>query len=223
MGYLADVSWHDLCHSHKTSANADQRNCRENFDKNYLFLRNGSIICSICEAEVKDFKDKRLSLMKRKQPWLLDAPEQALEDEEMGRLLEINDPNVHMHSHQDALVIPPESRLGKRLVVDRLYSNKKKLHDLKRRMPPLKKKGLIEQIAYDFHCKGSDIEDALEQINDGYPNFNEDFADSDLFYDEYKALLKVEEYDQDEDFVTVHKTDELKKLKEELGMNFHKY
>ena len=58
------------------------------------------------------------------QPWMREPPAQAPETPAL--LLEINDVRVHSASTRTALVIPPESRIRRGTVTDRLYSSTRK-------------------------------------------------------------------------------------------------
>ena len=55
------------------------------------------------------------------QPWLRKPPENSPEG--LAWILEIGDVRVHSPETRTALVIPPESRIRKGTVVDRLYSS----------------------------------------------------------------------------------------------------
>ena len=56
------------------------------------------------------------------QPWVHEAPAD-LDEGEPAWLLELNDVRVHTPVNLTALVIPPESRIRRGTVVDRLYGN----------------------------------------------------------------------------------------------------
>jgi len=212
-GFLADVSWHDQAHRVKNPTPL-QKSCRRDFDESYLYLLdNYEVKCMRCDSHGK-FKESQYS-MQKEQPWLTTAPEPFENRKDAGYVYEINDERVHMPFKEDALVIPPESRIGKRSVVDRLYANKSKLVEIAATRIPLRKKGLLRSIAREFHCALEEVVDALELIDDGYPNINvSDFENRDPAHDEYSAILKIENYDVSEDFVTSHKTDQLKKIKQ---------
>ena len=210
-GFLADVSWHQKAHASK-DATPQQRACMPDFDNNYLYLHKDKVKCLRCEAQ-GEFKKLHFT-MQKEQPWLTTAPELFTNQKDAGRVYEINDERVHMPFKEDALVIPPESRIGKRSVVDRLYANKIKLAELANARAPLRKKQILKVIAREFHCTLEELGDALKLIDDGYPNINfSDFENRDAIHDEYCAILKIESYDISEDFVTTHKTDQLKKIK----------
>jgi hypothetical protein len=211
-GFLADVSWHEQAHRSK-DATSDQRNCKPDFENSYLYLHKDQVRCLRCNAS-SEFKQWQLIKMQKEQPWLTTAPEPFIHPDDAGRIYEINDERVHIPFKQEALVIPPESRIGKRSVVDRLYANKSKLAQIEAARVPLRRRGLLKSIANDFHCTLEEVNDALKLIDDGYPNINEsDFENRDPVHDEYNAILKIENYDISEDFVTTHKTEQLKEIK----------
>ena len=207
-GFLADVSWH--WHAHKVNG---KESCKKHFDDSYLKIiqGKGTVKCTLCKAE-GSFIEGKESYMEKTQPWLSTSPEQLVEKDK-GKVLEINDPSTYYPTHEDSLVIPPESRIGKRKVVERLYSNKIKLQEIKSTNSSRRRQALINRIANEFYCKVDEVESALSQIDDGYPNFDfSEFESGHPLYDEYKAILRIEQYDAGEDFVTTHKTNELKDL-----------
>ena len=210
-GFLADVSWHHQAHRSK-DATPQQRACMPDFSNSYLYLHKDKVKCLRCSAQGK-FKKLQYT-MQKEQPWLINAPEPFTNRDDAGRIYEINDERVHMPFKEDSLVIPPESNIGKRSVVDRLYRNQSKLVEIAATRVPLRKKGLLKSIANEFHCSLEDVVDALELIDDGYPNIDSsDFENRDAAHDEYSAILKIESYDISSDFVTTHKTNQLKKIK----------
>jgi hypothetical protein len=72
---------------------------------------------------------------------------------------------------------------------------------------PLRKRGKIKKIATEYRCTVEDVQDALRQIKDGYPSMD-NMTIGDLLEDEYKAFLTpIDNVQDDEDFVTDHKTD----------------
>ena len=96
--------------------------------------------------------------MQKEQPWLTTAPDPFTNGDDAGRIYEINDERVHMPFKQEALVIPPESRIGKRSVVDRLFSNKAKLAKIEGTRIPARRRGLLKSIATDFHCSLEEVD-----------------------------------------------------------------
>ena len=210
-GFLADVSWHEQAHRSK-DATSEQRACKPDFENSYLYLHKDQVRCLRCKAS-SEFKQWQFKKMQKEQPWLTTAPEPFINPDDAGRIYEINDERVHMPFKQEALVIPPESRIGKRSVVDRLYSNKAKLAKIEGTRIPARRRGLLKSIATDFHCSLEEVEEAKKLIDDGYPNIEVDCPENtDGVHDEYRAILKIENYDISEDFVTTHKTDQLKKI-----------
>lgn len=60
-------------------------------------------------------------------------------------------------------------------------------------------------------CTKDDLENAINDIKNGYPDYNMDFTKLDLLKEEYKALTTIfEDMDDSEDFVTKHYTDKFK-------------
>ena len=126
-GYLADVPWHDL--AHRGSRNPEQRQCRPDWTQSYLKLEEtgaGRIVrCTRCESNARLRSGARPRIPfppgTWQQPWMREPPAQAPETPAL--LLEINDVRVHSASTRTALVIPPESRIRRGTVTDRLYSS----------------------------------------------------------------------------------------------------
>jgi hypothetical protein len=67
----------------------------------------------------------------------------------------------------------------------------------------------MRELASEFRCGVVEIEDALKQIKSGYPFLEFNITPGELLEDEYKAFLTpLENITDDEDFVTIHKSDE---------------
>ena len=123
--------------------------------------------------------------------------------------MEVNNPGVYLPERVNALVIPPESRISKTSVIDRLYNNSKLRREIDSIKIPLRKKGKLKEAATEYRCSVEDIKSALDEIKDGYPYFDENITVGELIEDEYKAFLTpMDDVADDEDFVTMHKTNE---------------
>lgn len=224
-GHMNDVSWHYLTHMNAKKQN--QRQCGQ--DRNELYLRlvdegasHRTLQCERCKVS-NDFGDFIYLPygMTGCQPWISDAPEatNALTGEkiELAVVLEINDARVHAPRTSNALIIPPESRIRKGTVVDRLYRNSLKRQQLDNAGNPLVRKALLNSIATEFRCSSGEIEDALREIVKGYPLYGASIASGHLFESEYKALLEeIPDVSEDEDFVTLHITKAWKNMSANL-------
>ena len=105
-----------------------QRNCKVQ-DQLRLIARGYEermLRCGACRAETRFRGDERVSFGQgRMQPWTRDdlvSPIEIAEDGNKGhaQVLVINDTRVYAPVAESVLVIPPESRVRKGTVVDRL-------------------------------------------------------------------------------------------------------
>lgn len=212
-GNLSDVPWHYLCHQ------GGDKDCKVDYSKNYLRLitnKNGHKIIECQRCKYSNRYDNRkgekaIGVIDRKQPWIYEKPN----IEEGVEILEINNPSVYLPERVNALVIPPESRIGKGTIVDQLSNNSKLCRELQSIKLPLRKKAKIKEIAKEYRCSVKEVQVALSQISpsqtkDCCPRSKiDDIEIGDLLEDEYKAFLKpIDDINDDEDFVTVHKTEQ---------------
>lgn len=216
-GYLADVPWHDLAHW-KSDQSSGSRSCRPDWSEPYLQLVEGNrmpkVRCTRCGASEEMPRRFRFPQQFRTQPWVSATPSAA--PEPAAWLLEVNDVRVHASWTSSALVIPPESRIRRGTVVDRLYGNSHFLADLDR--PGLRRKRALLKIANVLRCTVREVEEAEQQIKSGYPAIEEIDTTAELDCLEYEALIKaIEDFNEDEDFVTMHRTDEWKRLGRSLS------
>ena len=207
IGHLDDVPWHYVCHQNS------HHNCKADYSSNYLVLavdKNGKRIirCQRCGSSNKYDNicgNNKIGVINKQQPWIYQKS--AIEDHEV-EILEINNPGVYLPERVNALVIPPESRMSKGTVVDRLFNNSKLCREIRKIRLPLRKKAKIQEVATEYRCTIKDVQQAFQQIEDGYPSI-ENMIVGDLFEDEYKAFLTpIDDVQDDEDFVTDHKTEQ---------------
>lgn len=207
-GHMADVPWHFL--AHREARTPDQKQCRPDWNEPYLRLidkvaSGRQLRCERCKATC-DFGDGiRIPYGKtRQQPWMREDAEVA---DGMATVFEINDARVHAPQTCNALVIPPESRIRKGSVVDRLYSSSPKLRQIESARTPLARKGTLNLIASDLRCSVTQIEDALKEIGKGYPLYGQNITQGILLENEYQVLCdEMPDVADDEDFVTRHHT-----------------
>lgn len=206
-GYLADVPWHDLAHA---DARGAQQQCRVDWKEPRLKLidREGrrTVICTRCQA-VGDGSPLRWPFPRSawQQPWVPESPSEA--PEELAWLMEINDVRVHTPVSPTALVIPPESRIRRGTVVDRLHGSSEDRRRLDMARNPLARTSALKQIADKLRCTPVDVDDALKKIDEGYPLYGEKPRQDELPEGEYRALtVPILDLKEDEDFVTRHHT-----------------
>ncbi len=215
-GHMADVPWHFLAHPKEGKGAQNQQQCRADWNDPYLRLidkgaSGRQLRCERCKA-TSDFGDNlQIRYGKtRQQPWIRDEAEAI---DSLAMVLEINDARVHAPQTCNALVIPPESRIRKGSVVDRLYSSSPKLKKIEQAKTPLARKGALNLIASELRCSVPQIEDALNEIGKGYPLYGENITQGILLESEYQALCDaLPDVADDEDFVTSHHTQDWKAL-----------
>jgi hypothetical protein len=210
-GYMSEVPWHYIAHQNSESE------CRVDFESSYLRFSTDSngkriVFCTRCKSK-NYYENSKTNVINGLQPWIYEkAPK--LDEDDIVEILEVNNPGVYLPERVNALVIPPESRISKTSVIDRLYNNSKLRREIDNIRIPLRKKGKLKEAATEYRCSVDDIQKALEEIKAGYPYFEENITLGELIEDEYKAfLLPIDDVADDEDFVTTHKTDELQDLK----------
>ena len=216
-GYLADVPWHNL--AHRDSRNPAQRQCAPDWSNPYLKLEETSLgrrlRCDRCNSQTT-FSTTMVTRTKFpsrawQQPWLREPPLQPPETE--AWLVEINDVRVHYPVTRTALVIPPESRIRQGTVTDRLHNSTRGQERVRRARNSLARKAAVKQLANDFRCTHEEIEQAIRDIDEGYPLYGRSITDTDLLADEYGALTgEIPDLREDEDFVTKHYTKAWKEL-----------
>jgi len=208
-GHMADVPWHFLAHPEGGKGTQVQKQCRSDWSEPYLRLIDQGaskrrLRCMRCAAE-KEFDDlEHIPFGSAwRQPWL----NEQVTTEESAVILEINDARVHSPVTRNALVIPPESRIRKGSVVDRLYRNSQKLRKLEQARNPLARKAAMQVLATEFRCTVENIESALCEIAKGYPSYGKNLTLGHLLESEYQAFLdELPDMADDEDFVTKHHT-----------------
>lgn len=223
-GYMADVPWHSVAHFDKSAPT--RRQCRPDWNSSYLKLVDRAdqrqVRCTRCGARSKLPTVLPFPEREWQQPWIDEPPE--IPPDEPAWLLEINDVRVHASRTSNALVIPPESRIRKGTVVDRLYGSSDKQSILNSAGTALQRKRNLRIMAREWRCLPSEIEAAMKEIDSGYPLYDADPPEGgDLPRGEYAALVKPEpDFDEDEDFVTKHRTDEWRALAATLGPELRK-
>ena len=210
-GYLADVPWHDL--AHRDTRHPEQRQCRPDWTQpNLILSETGAghrIDCRLCGSNAS-FPSGALPRIPFpphtwQQPWMREPPAQSPEPPAL--LLEINDVRVHTASTRTALVIPPESRIRRGTVTDRLYGSTRSQLGIRNARTRLARKSVIKRLAGEYRCTPGEIENAIAEIDCGYPLFGRTVTAGDLLADEYRALIgEIPDLREDEDFVTEHHT-----------------
>lgn len=218
-GYLADVPWPVL--THKDSRAPAQRHCK--VQGQLRLVERGYeervLQCGACRAETRFHGDERVGFGSGPmQPWTKDdqvSPGEVAEEgaRTVAQVLLINDARVYAPIAESVLVIPPESRVRKGTVVDRLYRNSDDRARIDSARPGLGRRGAIRTTATAYRCTIDDIEDALADLDRGYPLYGESPSPGQLRESEFKAFLEVlPDRRDDEDLVTRNRSDEWRAL-----------
>lgn len=213
-GHMGEVPWHYICHQNSETG------CKADFESSYMKFDtdvNGKriVLCTRCQSK-NYYENAKTNVINAAQPWIYEkAP--TLDPDDVVEILEVNNPGVYLPERVNALVIPPESRISKTSIMDRLYNNSKLRREIDSIKIPLRKKGKLKEAATEYRCSVEDIKSALDEIKAGYPYFDENITVGELIEDEYKAFLTpMDDVADDEDFVTMHKTDELHALRDSM-------
>ena len=204
-GYLADVPWHRLAHA--GGRHPARRACRPDWRRPYLRVvssgRGHEVRCTRCGAS--GALPQRFPFGERtwQQPWYRESPPERLEDP--AWVLPINDVRVHTPDTVNALVIPPESRIRRGTVVDRLYGSTDKQKAIRNARSDFQRATILRRIAREFGCTRQEVRDAQADIDEGYPLRGQPIPGGDLLQSEYRALVEtIPDLREDEDFVTSH-------------------
>ena len=210
-GYLADVPWHNLAHG--TTRNPEQRLCRADWTQAYLKLDETEsgrrVHCTSCGSSTS-FPSGALPPIPFpprawQQPWMREPPAQS--PEALALLMEVNDVRVHTALNRTALVIPPESRIRRGTITDHIYGSSRSQLSIRNARNPLARKAAVKRLAGEYRCTPDEIEQAIRDIDRGYPLYGRTLTIDDLLVDEYRALIaEIPDLREDEDFVTEHHT-----------------
>jgi hypothetical protein len=225
-GYLADVPWHFL--AHQGARDPSQRNCKVQ-DQLRLIERGYEeriLRCGACGVGARFRGDERVGFGQgRMQPWTKDDLVPLMEvgeevDKDLAQVLVINDTRVYGPVAESVLVIPPESRVRKGTVVDRLYRNSGDRSRIDGARTPLARKGIIRTLATEYRCVTNDIETALADLARGYPLYGENLTPGQLRESEFKAFLEeLPDQREDEDLVTRNRSDKWRELGSTINLN----
>ncbi len=202
-GYLADVPWWRIAHSQ------GKRHCEGGpclTVTKHGNLRQRRVRCRKCGASASlnpYWKDYPIGTSM--QPWIRQEP--AEPSAENSLIVQVGDVRVHGSVVSRALVIPPESRIQKGTIVDRLYCSSESRLSIDTARNKLQRKSILRKLAGKWHCTIKEIETALDEIQRGYPLYGKSVDSDDPLQTEYHALItEVPDFREDEDFVTVHRT-----------------
>ena len=218
-GFLNDVPYHGLTHKNNNIS------CKQDWNSVYLQARPSGkkyrLSCTRCNASNDFFPGGEMPWWGSEQPWSRGKPSaEVLNESPTGSVLAVSDPRVHFTERKNALVVPPESRIKRGSVVDRLYSSAEKRICLNKSKNRLAQKSAIKLLANDLKCDVSDIHEAVLEIEKGYPLYGQNITVGNLLKSEYQALLElIPNLSEDEDFVTRHYSKDWHALRKILESN----
>ena len=189
------MPWHHLAHGN--TRNPEQRHCRSDWTESYLELRDAGterqIRCTRCGANETPAV-RRTAAVSVPAPALGSslgcASLRRESPESPAWLVEINDVRVHSPLTLTALVIPPESRIRRGTVLDRLYGSSRNQRLVRNARTRLARRGVIRRLAGEYRCSDGEIEEAIAEIDKGYPLYGRAITTDDLLVDEYRALIR---------------------------------
>ncbi len=204
-GHLADVPWHAIAHD--AARNPDRRACGPDWIEPYLRVENREgrwwVKCSQrgCGAERRLPDRFPFGASTRRQPWVREPPPET--PSEPGWLVGVNDVRVHYAECRTALVIPPESRIRRGSVVDRLYSSSADQRSVRAVRNEFDRKARLRSLANKYRRSPAEIKAALAEIDGGYPHL--ELPPGNLESLEFRALTEpIPDLLPDEDLVTEH-------------------
>ncbi len=220
-GGLAEVPWHFLAHGQSTS------DCRPDREHASLQLLrdpppNGLrwlLRCRRCQAKADfDPRGRLPGREPRRQPWAGGRSQPVPDSPQPWHILEVNDPRLYLPHVRSGLVIPPESRIARGGVLDRLYCSPRDRAELERCRTPLSRGATLRRLADRWHCTVQAVEHAWQEIEDGWPLYGEVITPGALLEKEYRALSEpIPDLADSEDFVTYHRTADWRSLQHTAG------
>lgn len=216
-GYLDEVPWHDL--AHRGVRSSGQKACSPEWKTPYLRIYEADhgleVNCKKCGAKGRIEERFLLNRSMRQQPWIDMAPEDTIVKEDpLGWIVTVSDVRVHTSQTSSALVIPPESRISRGSVVDRLHQNTRLQREIQSARKGLQRRSRIRSAATRLDCEPVEVEEAMHKIEAGYPILETDLPpEHELLPEEYSALTNIiPDLSEDEDFVTSHHTNQWNEL-----------
>ncbi|MDE2763048.1 MAG: DUF1998 domain-containing protein [Gemmatimonadota bacterium] len=205
-GYLADVPWHHIAHHNARHPRSD--GCRPDRKTAYLKVQNRQgrwrVLCSRCGTDTRLPDRFPYGEHTRQQPWVSEPPPEP--PSQPGLLIGVNDVRVHFAECRTALVIPPESRIRRGSVVDRLYSSSADQELIRTALNSYAMQSRYRTLATKYRTTPEAVEKAFAKIERG--ELVQHLPPGDLEQLEYAALTQpIPDLRSDEDFVTEHHTE----------------
>lgn len=210
-GGLAEVPWHFLAHREP-----GRRDCRWEAQQPHLRMQCEAstgrwlIKCTRCKttAPFNPREPLTLKMDPARQPWQQGGTASNVPSKQPFVILEVNDLRLYLPRIASGLVIPPESRVPRGSVLDRLYCNPSARKDLEHCRTDLAYRGLLRRLADQFGCDRTALEDAWREIKRGWPLYGETATRGQMVEKEYQALITpIPGQLEGEDFVSDHLTE----------------
>ena len=224
-GGLDEVPWHYLTHGRSASPE-----CRPDWQVPYLRLKRDprspqkwQLYCKRCDRKGRqpaEFDPRgRVQLSDPgRQPWEHSRSQQWGPSHTPAEILEVSDAKLYYPSSRSGLVVPPESRVRRGSVLDRLYCGREQLAVLEKVRTPKSLQGQLRRLATELRCRPEEVEDAWTEIRKGWPLYGRQLTPEDLRGVEYQALLAdLPDLRDDEDFVPRPKDAEWRALATKVG------
>jgi hypothetical protein len=207
------VPWQALAHQNDPSK---AQKCRRDRETGRILLNRDpqagthwTLECNDCGASVR-FEPKQhwKGGDARRQPWERFDAHVRSEAQQDALMLEVSDPRLFFPRVRSGLVIPPESRVRRGTVLDRLYCNRADHDELERARTDLARGQRLRSLASRYGCSRQEIEGAWHELQKGYPLYGQTVTPGDLTAREYKALCEaIPDLADSEDFVPRHQTE----------------
>ncbi|MDJ0871235.1 MAG: DUF1998 domain-containing protein [Gammaproteobacteria bacterium] len=211
-GGLEEVPWQALAHREDKSK---AETCRVDRKSSLITLKRDTqtgtgweLHCERCQASARfDPRQAWPGGDPRRQPWERFNAHERNEGQSDAEILEVSDPRLYYPRTRSALVIPPESRVRRGTVLDRLYSNRADRDELDRARPGLARRQRLRSLASRYGCSPGEIDEAWDELNKGYPLYGQAVTPGDLMAKEHRALCEeIPDLADSEDFVPRHQT-----------------
>ncbi|MDE2679235.1 MAG: DrmB family protein [Gemmatimonadota bacterium] len=202
-GYLADVPWHEI--AHHNARHPRSGDCRPDRESVYLKVirRQGRwhVRCLSCPADTRLPDRFPYGKHTPQQPWVRERPPEP--PSQPGLLIRVNDVRVHFAECRTALVVPPESRIRRGSVDDRLYSSSADQDLIRTARSRYARRSRYRTLAAKYRSTPEEVAEAFRKIERG--ELGPELPPGDLEQLEYGALTQpIPDLRPDEDFVTEH-------------------
>ena len=205
-GYLADVPWHEI--AHHDAKHPRSSGCTADRKTVYLTVLNREgrwrVRCLRCPADARLPDRFPYGAHTWQQPWVKEPPPEP--PSQPGLLIRVNDVRVHFAECRTALVVPPESRIRRGSVLDRLYSSSADQDLIRTARTSFARQSRYRRLAGEYRSTLEEVVEAFGKIERG--ELAQELPPGDLEQLEYGALTQpIPDLRPDEDFVTEHHTE----------------